>query len=234
LSFSILRGGLPEIQAKLSPMRCFAKLAVGLVLLASTVPAQHKKIKSYPSFALHKNVTADLKVTPIVVARQKCANWAWAAALETVLRSQGVPLDQTFWVLRLNNGELCLDSPGAPDDLIRYLERDSHVLDSGRKVRLHVTYAPGPPTSMDSVIRSIQQNRPVIVYWRGRARVLAGVTYDENVSPTGDHLFVAHELRMIDLYAGPKDPARLGTFVKGKDNLAEFDGTMQVQVLPEP
>lgn len=207
-------------------------LVTVLALFASA--QKPKKIKSYPPFALHKNLTADLQILPVVVARQKCANWAWAAALETVLRSQGVPLDQTFWVLRLNNGEPCLDSPGTPEDLIRYLERDPHVLDDGRKVRLRVVYTPGPPTAMDALIRSIQQNRPVIVYWRGRARVLSGVTYDENVAPTGDHLFVARELRLVDLYAAPKDPARVAKFVKGTDNPAEFDGMMQVQVLPEP
>jgi hypothetical protein len=212
-----------------------AKLALVLALVALAMSAlADKKPKSYPPFALHKDVTVDLKITPIVVAKQKCANWAWAAALETVLRAQGVPLDQTFWVVRLNNGEPCLDSPGATDDLIRYLERDPHILDDGRKVRLHATFVPGPPNSMDALIRAVQQNRPVIIYWRGRARVLEGVTYDENVSPTGDHFFMAHELRMIDLYAGPKEPGRISKFVKGTDSLAEFDGTMQVQVVPEP
>jgi hypothetical protein len=218
--------------------RC-AKLGLVLLLVVSVSVSGlaqifHKKKKSYPPFALHKNLAVDLKIVPVVVAKQKCGNWAWAAALETVLRSQGVPLDQTFWVLRLNHGEPCLDSPGAPEDLIRYLERDAHVLDDGRKVRLHVIYVPGPPTGMDGLIRSIQNNQPVIVYWRGRARVLSGMTYDENVAPTGDHLFEARELRLIDLYALPKDPARVSTFVKGVDNLAEFEGVMGVQVLPEP
>lgn len=217
-------------------MRQFARLAVVLVLIATALSfaSADKKVKSYPPFALHKDVTVDLKITPVVVAKQKCGNWAWAAALETALRAQGVPLDQTFWVLRLNNGEPCLDSPGAPGDLIQYLERDSHILDDGRKIRLHVTYTPGPPNSMDMLIRSVQQNRPVIIYWRGRARILAGITYDENVTPTGDHFFMARELRMIDLYAGSKDPARMSKFIKGTDSLAEFEGTMQVQVLPEP
>ena len=218
-------------------MRRSAKLGLVLVLVGSmtiSASAQKKKFKSYPPFAAHKNLAVDLKITPLVVAKQKCANWAWAAALETVLRAQGVPLDQTFWVLRLNHGELCLDTPGAPEDLIRYLERDPHVLDDGRKVRLHVVYVPGPPTAMDALIRSIQDNHPVIVYWRGRARVLSGMTYDENVASTGDHLFVARELRLVDLYAPPKDPTRIATFVKGTDDLSEFEGVMQVQVLPEP
>lgn len=216
-------------------MRHSIQIVTAIVaLFAAPATAQHKKIKSYPPFALHKGLTVDLKMMPVVVAKQKCPNWAWAAALETVLRSQGVPLDQTFWIVRINNGEPCLDSPGTPEDLIRYLERDDHVLDDGRKVRLHVIYTPGAPTAMDAIIRSVQQNRPVIVYWRGRARVLSGITYDENVSPTGDHIFAASELRLVDLYATAKDPARLGKFVKGTDSLAEFDGMMQVQVVPEP
>ena len=207
-----------------------------LLLVAVSGSAQifHKKKKSYPPFALHKNLVVDLQPMPQVVAKQKCGNWAWAAALETALRSQGVPLDQTFWILRLNNGELCLDSAGTPEDLIRYLERDPHFLDNGSKVQLRVLWVPGPPTAMDLMIRSIQTNRPIIVFWRGRARVLSGVTYDENVSTTGDHIFAARELRMIDLYAAPTDAARVVKFDKVTDSLSEFSGTMQVQVVPAP
>ena len=214
-----------------------ARLALVLLLLVA-VPGSaqifHKKKKSYPPFAAHKGLTADLQMMPVVVAKQKCENWAWAAALETVLRSQGVPLDQSFWVQRLNNGERCLNSPGAPGDLIRYLERDSHVLSDGRKIRLRVQYLPGPPTYVDGMIRAIQQNHPIIVFWRGRARVLTGVTYDESVASTGDRIFDARELRLVDLYAAPQDPARVAKFVKATDSLSEFDGTMQVQVIPEP
>jgi hypothetical protein len=215
------------------------KLALALLLAATfAVPGSaqifHKKKKSYPPFALHKNLVVDLQPMPQVVAKQKCGNWAWAASLETALRAQGVPLDQTFWILRLNNGEVCLDSAGTPDDLIRYLERDPHFLGEGKKVQLRVQYVPGPPTAMDAMIRSVQQNRPMIVYWRGRARIISGVTYDENVSTTGDHIFAVQELRMIDLYAAPADPARVSKFVKGTDSLADFDGIMMVQVVPAP
>jgi len=213
------------------------RLALVLLLLVA-VPGSaqifHKKKKSYPPFALHRNLVVDLQPLPQVVAKQKCGNWAWAAALETALRAQGVALDQTFWILRLNNGELCLDSAGTPEDLIRYLERDPHFLDNGKKVQLHVLWVPGPPTAMDLLIRSVQLNRPIIVFWRGRARVLSGVTYDESVSTTGDRIFDAREMRMIDLYAPPTDPTRVATFVKGTDNLAEFTGTMQVQVVQVP
>ena len=220
-------------------MRRLSKLVLALLLAATfAVPGSaqifHKKKKSYPPFALHKDLVADLNPMPQVVAKQKCGNWAWAAALETVLRSQGVPLDQTFWILRLNNGELCLDSAGTPDDLIRYLERDPHFLGDGKKIQLRVVYVPGPPTAMDTVIRSIQQNRPIIVYWRGRARIVSGVTYDEQVSTTGDHFFAARELRMVDLYAAPTDPARVSKFDRATDSLAEFDGIMMVQVVPAP
>jgi len=218
-------------------MRRSSKIMIVLLLLMA-VPGSaqifHKKKKSYPPFAAHKGLTADLQVMPVVVAKQKCENWAWAAALETVLRSQGVPLDQSFWVQRLNNGERCLNSPGTPEDLIRYLERDPHVLADGSKIRLRVQYLSGPPTYMDAMIRSIQQNHPIIVFWRGRARVLVGVTYDESVASTGDRTFEARELRLVDLYAAPNDPARMAKFVKGTDSLSDFAGTMQVQVLPEP
>ena len=46
----------------------------------------------------------------MVIAKQNCENWALAAGLETLLQEQNVALDQNFWVMRLNGGELCVDN----------------------------------------------------------------------------------------------------------------------------
>lgn len=175
--------------------------------------------------------TAQLAVLPAVVARQKCENWAWAAALEAVLRVQGVRLDQTYWVTRLNGGELCLPRAGAPDDLIRALESQRHVLDDGRTMRLHVRYTAGAPRSVDDLIMSLRQNRPLILFWRGHACLLSAMTYDEFIGPNGARIFEVRDLSLVDAYYKPGERGRTGTFVKGANDLAELDGMMQVQVV---
>ena len=43
-------------------------------------------------------------------AKQKCENWAWAAAVESILRAQEVPLAQSYWVTKADGGEVCKES----------------------------------------------------------------------------------------------------------------------------
>src|SRR5262245_16526970 len=119
-------------------MRSLHRTGLVFLLLVAAAPAQKKKAPFY----LRPGKDESLAKMPSVVAKQKCGNWAWAASLEAALRAQDVPLDQTFWVLRLNRGELCLDTAGDPESLAHFLESQAWVLDDGRKMRLQATYSP--------------------------------------------------------------------------------------------
>lgn len=203
-------------------------IAIGcLLMLAAAAPAQKRKAPFY----VHPGKDEALATMPSVVARQKCGNWAWAAALEASLRAQDVSLDQTFWVLRLNRGELCLPDAGAPEQLVRFLESETWILDDGRKLNLKATYSPMLPHSVDDFILALRQNRLLILYWRGYAHLLVGMTYDEYLGPNNTRRFEVRTLRLLDPYRNPGDKDRVATFTKGTDDIGEFTGMMQVQVI---
>src|SRR5438874_2536226 len=133
---------------------------------------------------------AELASVPLIVAKQRCENWAWAAVLEAMLRMQGAgaPLDQQYWIMRLHGGEICLPSAGNWQDMERFLARNYFVLDDGRKLRLEPQFRPGAPTSPDELVMAMRRGDPPMIVWRGHAYLLAGVSYDEQIAPNGARL----------------------------------------------
>jgi hypothetical protein len=204
-------------------------MLIALVLLASLpLAAGKKKVALY----LRTNQKAELVTVPTIVARQRCPNWLWAAALEHLLRMQNAAIPQQYWVQHLNGGELCLDRAGNFTDLAAALSRqDMYVLDDGRKFRLEAQFAPGPPQPLDALIFAVRANQPRMLLWRGRAYLVSAVLYDEHIAMTGSRLFEAREFHLIDVAEPPASKARLVTFQNGRDNPAEIDGMFDVRVV---
>ena len=84
-------------------------ILVALFCVALGLYAGGKK-KPQQAYQVLPDQTADLLASSLVTARQNCENWAVAAGLESMLRAQNVTLSQNFWVMRLNGGELCVDT----------------------------------------------------------------------------------------------------------------------------
>ncbi len=146
-----------------------------------------------------------------------------AAGLETMLQRQNVSLDQSFWVMRLNGGELCVDDMPTIDALKLVVNRD-FVLDDGRHVRLEIHFEPGPPLSVDPVIAALKLQQVTLLLWRGHPYYLTGVTYDERIGRDGTRFFEVKEIRLANTYA--KLPGV--TFQKGRDDPAEIQGILSV------
>ncbi|HZQ91604.1 MAG TPA: hypothetical protein VFA60_07410 [Terriglobales bacterium] len=246
---------LAGVKGRRSKLRLYGFVAVLLAALA--VRAADKKKQA--TFVRLAGKEATLGDVPVVVARQPCGNWSWAAALETSLRMQGAPIAQTYWILKVNRGEVCEARAGDFDELARVLESDYYVLDDGSKVRLKVDYRPGPPTAPELVIASVLRKAPMMLEWRDRTYLLTGVVYDEYIAPNGGRFYELRELRLLDTTidpaAKPAAPAgpppsrierrrdqdedaprpsadpRLVTFVKGRDDPGEIGGTFQVTVV---
>src|SRR3954470_4954144 len=181
------------------------RTAIALAALAFfALPLAAGKKKS-PFSMTRPGMKAELATLPSIVAKQKCGNWAWAAGFEAMLRTQGAgaPLDQSYWITRLNGGEVCLDAVGRWEDLLRTLERADYVLDDGRKLRLEPRFIAGAPTVPDDLIMAMRRNQPIMLMWRGRGYLLAGVTYDEQIATTGSRMFEITELKLLDPYAAP-------------------------------
>ncbi|MCU1332555.1 MAG: hypothetical protein JWM08_1547 [Candidatus Angelobacter sp.] len=191
-----------------------------LITLALHAAAQ----KQGQQYYIKPDQTADLAAeTKLNTAKQDCENWAMAAGLETMLQHQNVALDQSYWVMRLNGGELCLDKMPTIDALKLIVNRD-FVLDDGRHVRLEIHFEPGPPLSVDPIIAGLKSQQVALLLWRGHPYYLTGVTYDERIGRDGTRFFEVKEIRLANTY--PKLPGV--TFQRGKDDPAEIQGILNV------
>lgn len=182
--------------------------------------------KLQQSYQLRPDQVAELPPGKLGTAKQSCENWAIAAGLETMLKKQGVSLNQSFWVMRLNYGELCADLPSI--DALAKIVNDEFVLDDGRHVRLELQFTPGAPGQVDSIIAGLLQQQVSVMIWRGHPYYLAGVTYDEYIGKDGSRLFEVKELRLANTFAGKPGIA----FVRGRDDPGEIQGIVTVTVNP--
>ena len=113
-----------------------------MVLLLSVCGYAGDKKKQAQSYKLKPDQTADIAVGKLGTAKQECENWAVAAGLETMLAQRGVQLDQSYWIMRLNYGEICVQQMPTPDALVKLVNREV-VLADGRHAKLGLEYFPG-------------------------------------------------------------------------------------------
>lgn len=198
----------------------------GAAVFAFALVAHATDKKQQQSFYLKPDQTVDIAAgTKMTTARQNCENWAMAAGVETLLQRQNVNLDQSFWVMRLNGGELCVD-PAPSIEALSLVVNKEFVLDDGRHVRLEVHFVPGPPVDVDAVIAGLKLQQLTLLLWRGHPYYLTGITYDERIGRDGTRFFEVKELRLANTYA--KMPGI--TFEKGRDDPSEIQGILSIAV----
>lgn len=208
-------------------MRRLRQSLTFLLLLALSLQAADQKQQQ--SFYLKPDQMVDLASdVKMVTAKQDCENWALAAGVETMLQRQSVALNQNFWVMRLNGGELCLDKLPSIDALAQVVNKE-FVLDDGRHVRLETRFAPGAPTNVDAVIAGLKLQQVSLLLWQGHPYYLTGVTYDERIGRDGTRFFEVKELRLANTFA--RQPGI--TFQKGRDNPDDISGMLSVAVVPQ-
>ena len=191
-----------------------------VLFVSSAETRQPPQGYTYPNQKL--DFPADLKYS---TARQSCQNWAFAAGLEMLLKRHNVPLDQTYWVQRLNGGDSCLDRLPSIERLKEVMNKE-FALDDGRHVRLEAQFVTGAPINIDVVIAGMQQQELSLFLWRGHPYYLTGVTYDMFVRTDGVRQFTVREMRLADTF--DKQPAT--TFQRGRDNVNDIAGILSIQV----
>lgn len=168
---------------------------------------------------------AQLRDMPEVVASQKCENWAWAAAVETILRKQNVPLDQAFWIDKLNGGAVCLSSAGMLEDLARIINGDYNLPDR-RKFKLAARYLSGAPTSTDRLLVPLAWGRPYLLWWKQHAYVVHGALWNEYIYPNGQKHIEMKEIWLLDPYlVGDKRAVKYNT---ASDSAGDIGGMLEI------
>jgi hypothetical protein len=200
------------------------RLAIALVLFFALLAGAQVPLQMKPG------QVAEVPAFSPAIAEQKCKNWAWAAALETVLRLQGVTLGQRELVTRQQGGEVCDDDFNRFEELPKLVEGE-YAREDGSKVRVSASFHAGAPTNVDLLIDSMRRGRPLVLFWKGHAYLLCAVIYDEYIAPSGQRIFEVRQMELRDPYVAAGDE-RFVTFVKGTDDTSDIDGLMQVSVRP--
>ncbi|HEY6969113.1 MAG TPA: hypothetical protein VJA94_07915 [Candidatus Angelobacter sp.] len=198
----------------------------GVVVFCLVLCVSADDRKKMPQSHLKPGQTASIDTDKLITAKQRCENWAVAAGLETMLKQQNVALDQNFWVMRFNGGELCSQVP-APE-LLSHVVNNEFVLDDGRHVQLELQYLSGVPTNIDALIAALKEQKISLLLLRGHPYYLTGATYDEYVNRDGSRMFIVTELRLANTFA--REPGL--AFVKGRDNMDEISAVISVNVTP--
>ncbi|HYG98428.1 MAG TPA: hypothetical protein VD837_04800 [Terriglobales bacterium] len=195
------------------------RFVIVLLILSLASYAADKKVTGHP--IRHNDLLVDIDGLAVAAPEQKCENFAWAAALQTVLRAQKVELPQSYWVDRASGGR-CEESAPRLDETARLIEREYRG-DDGARYQVTTRVITGAPRSLDEILFSLKSGRPVILYWRSHPYVVQGVLYDEAIYITGNKLYEVRELRLLD----PNHPGSAYTkFVRGADNVDEIDGIL--------
>ena len=205
-------------------MKRFVHLALFLALAALLASGLGKKPQQ--AFQTFPDQSIDVGAAALSTAKQHCENWALAAGLETILRKQGVALDQKFWIMRLNGGELCVNTLPSMDALADVVNRE-FVLNDGRHVQLELRFTPGAPTNIDSVIAGLKQQKVSLLIFHGHPYYLTGATYDEQIGREGLRRFLIKELRLANTFAG--EPGI--TFQRYREQNEEIEGIVTLSVV---
>lgn len=220
---------LPKPRVRRYSTRMRKLLFPMILLLAVSAPADDKK--QGPILLARPNQTVEIKGLKVPAPAQKCENFAWAAGVELMLRMQGVALDQKYWITKMEGGELCIAQLRPMEELANIVNGE-YVLDVGHKVKLATKYTNGAPTVLDDLIVSIREGSPFLFVWKGHPYVVYGMTYDEFIAQNNARIFMVKEIKLIDPLAAADDPQRLVSFVRGRDNLDDVNGTMIVRAVP--
>jgi hypothetical protein len=118
-------------------------LILGFAIVVALPLAAGKKPKTAPLLRL-QDQNVELTVFWLPTPVQKCTNWAWAVAVEAMLKPQQVTIKQNAWVQKANYGEVCIDDAPSLESLAK-LVNGAYVLDDGRHVAWSRTSSPARP-----------------------------------------------------------------------------------------
>jgi hypothetical protein len=143
-----------------------------------------------------------------------------------MLARQNVDLKQTYWILKANAGELCIETPVSLNALKRTVDGDYVLLD-GRQVHLEGVVTPGAPRDVGYLVGSLREGRPLMMLWQGRPMVLQSMDFDEYIYPNNQRMFEAVRLKLVD----PLGDAPV-VFEKLNHSMSDLGGVFEVRVGP--
>jgi hypothetical protein len=199
-----------------------------LLSLAVALAAKQKPPQSYVKPDQFVEI-ANAPQTFAVADKPQCANYGWAAAVNTLLAADKVKKPQSYWVVKTSGGDRCFPQIDDPAAFTKAITGD-YTLDDGRRIKISAEFTSGVPTNMDALISGLQAGRTAMMLFDHRVMLLKAVKYDDILRTYRDHYTVAREIHLVD----PMQPAgarnRVVIFTRDKDDSARFQGVITLTV----
>ncbi len=209
---------------------CAARLPLSVVNAGLRSLFGGKKSGPPPGWTVRQE-SAKIEKAELISAERPCANWSWAAGVVAMAQARGARIGQGYIIDRLYGGSLCLDSPGDNQVLADQISHD-YILDDGQKFRIDAHFTPGAPTQPDPLIADLRQDKPVMLFWRGRCYLLTAMEWQEYIAPTGNKIFAVQRLTLFDPTAQTPETREV-TFSRDTDNPDDLNGTLDLDVNPK-
>jgi hypothetical protein len=202
-------------------------LVVWILVLGAGYAADKKKApQSYVKPDQFVEIAAE---TFGVAEKPQCANYGWAAAVNTLLASDKVKKPQSFWVVKTSGGDRCFPQIEDPVAFTKAIAGD-YVLDDGRRIKISADFTPGAPTNMDPLISGLQAGRTAMMLFDHRIMLLKAVKYDDILRTYRDHYAVSREIHLVDPMQPVSSKDRVVVFTRDKDDPARFQGVITLRV----
>jgi hypothetical protein len=164
-----------------------------------------------------------------VAEKPDCANYGWAAAVNTLLAPDKVTMPQSYWVVKTSGGDRCYPQIDDPVALTRGITGD-YSLENSRRIKLSAEYTPGVPTNMDPLVVGLIHKRTAIILFDHRIMLLQSVKYDEILRTYTEKYVYAKEIRLIDPMQPVGSKGRVVVFSRETDDPARFQGVITLNV----
>lgn len=197
-----------------------------IVFVTGVVCAQDKKPGGLTPLGTK---TEEISGLSVPAPGQRCENWAWMAAVQAMMATQGITYAQDALADKAYGGTVCVDTEPSLEQISLWLDGD-YQLDDGAKFSVKTIRVTGAPTNIDDLIMNLRQQRPMLLVWKKHAYVLAGIVYDDYLHPTGAHRFEVQELHLIDPLAPEDADSRHMNFTRADDDPKDIQGMLWLQV----
>lgn len=197
------------------------KAAVLVCVAALCLPAAAQKRKKAP-FYVQPGAAAvqDFVMQP---AKQACNNYAFAAAAASVLAEDKIQVEQDLLVEKAFGGDLCVDDVSDMQGMMSVVDGEYLLADGGKATVVSVF---NPLITADAVLLGIRNDRPLVLFWKKRAYLVSGASYDEYIGPNNVRNYELKTLTLLD----PIAPDKNAVFDRAKNDLGELEGALSFTV----
>lgn len=175
-----------------------------------------------PGYVFRPNQEVRVTNLPSLAAPSTEATAVLATALETIVHDKAVCCGKNSAL-----EDTVLSAPLSLKELSGKLQ-GRHVLSDGRPIMMNAEYVAQSSITPDLMIRSLLDQRALLIDWKSHLYVLYGAIFDETHYDNGQRQFAVHKLLLLD----PRfsDQRRETEFNRETDDWGKVQGLLTLAV----